>query len=241
MLGWTEGWGPVQDAGGALRMRRIEVEGKTMDEALDRAARDLGVSRDEVRYEVLERSRGLLGFLGRSSVTIRAWVEPKGEEIATRFLEGLLHRGGWECTAVAKPSAEGGIMVELQGAGAKEVIGREGEVLDAIQYLVDKVVNRGRSERCKVVVDAQGFRAGREEELRRRALDAARRARDGKPVILGPLNARDRRIIHLTLKEEPGVTTRSIGDGPMRRVVVSAEETKGRDRTTVSQGRASRG
>ncbi len=222
-------------------MRSIEVEGKTLDEALERAARELGVGQSEVRYEVLERSRGLLGFLGRSSVTIRAWVEPKGEEIATRFLEGLLHRGGWECTPVAKPSAEGSIMVELKGAGAKEVIGREGEVLDAIQYLVDKVVNRGRSERCKVLVDAQGFRAGREDELRRRALDAARRAREGKPVILGPLNARDRRIIHLTLKDEAGVTTRSVGDGPMRRVVVSAEETRGGERTTVSQGRASRG
>lgn len=222
-------------------MRKIEAEGRSLEEALERAARELGVSSKEVSYEVVEKSRGLLGFLGRSSVTIRAWTERKREDLAMEFVAGLLERGGWDCRPIVREDSQGGIVVELEGEGAKDVIGREGELLDAIQYLVDKVVNRGKTQRCRVVVDAEGFRAGREEELRRRALDAARRARQGKPVVLGPLNAKDRRVIHLTLKEEAGVTTRSIGEGPMRRVVVSAEEIKGRERGTMPQRRAFRG
>lgn len=206
-------------------MRKVAVQARSLEGALERAAAELGVSKDQLRWQLVGMKKGFLGILGRGSVSIEAWVEEDEGQRARAFLERVLELGGWRCSVVLRASGLDRLSIEVVGEGAKEVIGREGEVLDALQYMVEKVVNKGKSQRIRVVLDADGFRERREEELRRRAMDAARRARSGSSVVLGPLSARDRRIIHLTLRDEPGITTRSVGEGPMRRVVVSVDRT----------------
>ena len=113
------------------------------------------------------------------------------------------------------------IRVTCEGGDLGLLIGRHGQTIDSIQYLVNAIVWKGAEERKRVVVDAAGYRARREETLQREAVRAAERAvSSGSPVELEPMSAVERRVVHERLKDYPGVTTSSDGAEPNRYVVV---------------------
>ena len=138
------------------------------------------------------------------------------------FLTGLLEQMGVEATITVGPRTENGIPVTLDGPKLGAVIGHRGETLDAIQQLTNYTVNRGRTHRVRIHIDAENYRAKREESLRRLASKvAAKVVKYRRNITLEPMNAYERHVIHETLQDYPDVITYSTGTEPNRRTVVA--------------------
>jgi spoIIIJ-associated protein len=152
---------------------------------------------------------------------------PATKERATEVLGQLLKHMGLEAEVVAHEDEER-IMLEVKGPETGLVIGKKGQTLDSLQYLVNKIVSKGspkneegESESKPINVDAEGYRERRAEALTELAHKLADKARkSGKPVAAEPMSAADRRVIHVALAEAQGVTTRSEGEGIYRHLVV---------------------
>lgn len=207
--------------------KSIEVSGKTEDEAIASALKQLGVSRDEVSVEILERARsGFLG-IGASPALVRVSYEVKDahREKTERFLGGLLKHMGVDAEMEITENEDGSLNVDLSGKGMGAVIGRRGETLDAIQHLVNYSVNRGSEKRLHINVDAENYRSKREESLVRLAEKmAAKAVKYRRSMALEPMNSYERHVIHTALQNYEGVSTASIGSEPNRRVVVNYEK-----------------
>ncbi len=153
--------------------------------------------------------------------------DPKAQQISA-FLTGLLERLEVEAQPQVFGGPETGYKVKLQGSGLGAIIGRRGETLDAIQQLTNYSVNRGQSKRVRIHVDAEGYRAKREESLQRLAVKVAGKVvKYHKNMTLEPMNAYERHVIHSALQDYPQVTTYSTGVEPNRRTVVAYAPTKG--------------
>lgn len=140
-------------------------------------------------------------------------------EQATQLLEGILQRMGFELEVEARDEDQR-IVLDIAGDEKRALIGNKGEILDALQYIVSRAVNT-LGIRCPIIVDDGGYRARRKEaltELAKKLLEEA--VSTGKTLAVNPMSAHDRRVIHMALKEEPGVSTRSEGDGIYRRVLI---------------------
>jgi spoIIIJ-associated protein len=211
----------------------IEVTGKTEEEAIASALRQLKLQRDEVSIEIVERARSGFLRIGAAPAVVRVTYElpdaaPQGrdaEEKARSFLEGLLGHMGVDAQLTVKAREDGGIAVELSGPGMGAIIGRRGETLDAIQHLTNYAVNRGAEERTHIGVDAEHYRSKREESLVRLAEKMAEKAlKYRRSMALEPMNSYERHVIHTALQNYAGVTTGSTGVEPNRRVVISCEK-----------------
>ena len=250
-------------------LKWIESTGKSEEAAIEAALQKLGMDRDEVSVEILERAKS--GFLGIGScpakvkVTYEAPDEEETpapvEEVPTApvmepvkeekpapaveaeapaaqsavvpaegekaqqidaFLTGLLSHMGADAKPVIQMDENGTYQVELVGQDLGGLIGRRGETLDAIQQLTGYAVNHGQSKRVRIHVDAEGYRAKREESLIRLAHKVAGKVvKYRRNVTLEPMNAYERHVIHTALQETPDVTTYSIGTEPNRRTVVA--------------------
>ena len=217
--------------------KTIETTGKTEEEAVAAALSELGVSRDEVSVEILERAKS--GFLGIGAVQAKVRVsyeapdpapEPAASdgpgEKAGRFLAGLMEHMGVDAEIEISERDFGGYVAKLSGSGMGAVIGRRGETLDAIQHLTNYAVNRGCDKRVHISVDAENYRSKREESLVRLAEKmAAKAVKYRRSMALEPMNSYERHVIHTALQEYPGVSTSSTGVEPNRRVVVNYERT----------------
>ena len=156
-------------------------------------------------------------------------AQPLGEEVRDEkadeiraFLSGLLEKMEVEAQILVYLPEKGRYQVLLAGSGMGQIIGRRGETLDAIQQLTGYCVNRAGTGRVRVTVDAENYRAKREESLEHLAQKvAAKVVKYRRSVTLEPMNAYERHIIHAALQDEPNVATGSIGTDPNRRVVVS--------------------
>ena len=138
------------------------------------------------------------------------------------FLTGLMEHLQVQASPEVFSTSEGGYKVVLQGQDLGSIIGRRGETLDAIQQLTSYTVNRGQSKRVRIHVDAEGYRAKREESLRRLAVKVAGKVmKYRKNMTLEPMNAYERHVIHTALQDYKGVTTYSTGVEPNRRTVVA--------------------
>ena len=153
------------------------------------------------------------------------FVEDGRAEKATEFLKGLLQRMGMECDVeLEEPNEdddESDICLQIEGPDAGRVIGKKGQTLTAIQYVLYRVVNRANLPRRHVTVDAEGYTERREETLASMATRLANQAiSDGKIITFEPMNPRDRRVVHLALQDIEGVITQSQGEGADRRVQI---------------------
>jgi spoIIIJ-associated protein len=144
----------------------------------------------------------------------------KTREEAATALRDILERMGIEAEVSAFDDGER-VILDAHGAESGLVIGKKGATLDALQYLVNRIVFKQPGERPLIVVDAEGYRGRREDSLVDLAKRLAEKAqRSGKPVPAEPMSAHDRRVVHMALADHPGVTTESEGEGPARRVVI---------------------
>lgn len=215
----------------------IEVTGKTEEEAIASALRQLNLQRDEVSIEILERSKSGFLRIGSTPAVVKVTYDvpdkPATENVAEKaksFLEGLLGRMGVEAQIELGTKEDGSVTVELRGDGMGAIIGRRGETLDAIQHLTNYSVNRGSEERIHICIDAENYRSKREESLVHLAEKMAAKAlKYRRSMALEPMNSYERHVIHTALQDYPGVTTGSTGVEPNRRVVISCEKAKTQD------------
>lgn len=199
--------------------------GKTVEEAVQTGLETLGVKESDVTIEVLDEGKKRL--IGSKPAQVRLSVVKRTDgERAVEFLEGLFPLLGEEVDTQLK-SEEENIVIELKSTSVKNIIGRRGEIIDAVQTLAGAVANIGRKDYKRVVVDCENYREDREETLRNVANKlAAKAVRLGKRVRLEPMNPYERRIIHAALMDNPDVTTKSEGKEPSRFVVIIPKNLK---------------
>ncbi len=206
-------------------MKAEEFEGKNVDQAIEAACQHFKVSPEDLEIEIITHGSTGIFRIGAKKARIRASLKPEvllrmRKEEAKKVLEAFLRAGGLEveCRGEIKDDK---IYFELRGQDQEYLLSRGGAPLNALQYLVNKVVAKRQGVGAKIVLDVEGFRAARERKLISMAQKAAQRAkRERRPVELPPMSAQERRIIHLALRDLPEVETRSKGEGNKRRVVV---------------------
>ncbi|HOM69014.1 MAG TPA: RNA-binding cell elongation regulator Jag/EloR [Smithellaceae bacterium] len=258
----------------------MEIEGKSIDEAIEKACREFGVAREKLNIEIIsEETGGFLGMLSKKA-KIKASLlsldmefsladtssEPQKEEVKTEIkeakkevkeikretkkelaakikitaetskpapqeptalgvrakeiLEGILQRMSLQCKVVLAETTDK-IVLNIEGSDSGLLIGKRGQNLDALQYILNKAINKADNGWKIIMVDSEEYRRRREASL----LDLAEKVRQKvkktrKPVSLGHMSAHDRRIIHLALQEDASLTTKSRGEGEYRKIVV---------------------
>lgn len=204
-------------------------EGKTAEEAVETGLAAMGLAREDVEVEVLNPGKKkLFGFVP-AQVKLTPVRKLTDGERAVEFLDGLFEHLEADITVTLAEESEK-IVINLDGA-TKGIIGRRGEVIDAVQVLAGAVANTGRKNYMRVVVDCGNYREEREETLKRLAEKlAAKAVRLGKRVRLEPMNPYERRIIHAALVDSTEVTTKSEGKEPVRYVVIIPNNLKTFDR-----------
>jgi spoIIIJ-associated protein len=226
-------------------METYEFEGKTTEEAIQNAARELDLPVEELNIDVIEPgSAGIFGLVGgrkaKIKVTLKTSSESEEEEqeegqepetrkeepqegdvdFAQRTLEEILALIPLEATVTAS-RGEGRITLRVQGDRSGLLIGRKGKTLDALQFLVNKIVSKALDKKIDVVIDSENYRRRKEDSLTQLALKMGDKAkRINKPVTTNPMNPHDRRLIHLALKDDAQLETRSRGEGLLKRVVI---------------------
>jgi spoIIIJ-associated protein len=218
---------------------QVEATGETVGEAKWSALRELekqhpGLDKGSVRFDVIsEGERGLLG-VGYAPARVIATVpaeaadapaEPRDESPLAAEVRSLVERIAYAIGVSGRVEVEEDeetITAGVTGADLGMLIGRHGQTIDAIQYLLNAILyRRDEGERKEVVVDAAGYRARRRATLESLAVRSAERAvRSGDPVDLEPMTAVERKVVHLRLKEFDGVETSSEGTEPSRYVVI---------------------
>lgn len=195
--------------------------GKTLEEAVNNACLATGFTKDELEIEVLEEGRKKL--FGSVKWKIRATEKQSDAQRSANYVKGLLNIMGIqaECESSLK---EDNIYINIKTADSPRVIGKHGEILDAIQCMAGAIANIGKEKYAKVVVDCENYRSQREATLTALAEKVAKKAVDtGRKVALEPMNAYERRIIHSALSENKEVKTLSEGKEPGRHIVVIPE------------------
>lgn len=203
-------------------MKTIEINGKTVEEAIENGLNELKVKREKVNIEILEQgSKGIFG-IGSKQSKVRLTVINDYETIAHTFLSDIFEKMDIKCEIDIKDISDT-LRVTLHGPQMGILIGYRGETLDALQYLLSLIVNKENkdSDYKKVVLDTENYRQKREETLIRLANRLAYKARRyNKSIVLEPMNPYERRIIHFALQDHPDVNTHSEGDEPYRKVVI---------------------
>jgi spoIIIJ-associated protein len=209
-------------------MKVYEFEGKTTQEAIEKASRELNLPPEELDIDIIEPgSAGIFGLVGTKKTRIK--VNSKDTESsddlieiekAKEILEGILALLPVQ-TTVKGEKTDGKISLNIEGDTSGLLIGRRGETLDALQHVVNKSLNKTTEKKVRVIVDSENYRQRRADSLKQLALKTGDKAkRLEKPCATGLLNPHDRRIVHLTLKEDADVETRSRGEGIFKKVMV---------------------
>jgi len=240
-----------------------EFEGKTTEEAMENASRELELPVEELTFDILEPgSAGIFGLVGGKKAKIKVTVErqaeavqaeavqaedaqaedvqaedaqaedaqvedaqvetvdEKGLDLARESLQKILELIPMD-TIVHAEQIDGKFALDIEGDKSGLLIGRRGKTLDALQYIVNKIVNKALDQRAHVVVDSENYRKRRMESLTQLAQKMGDKAkRTKKSVTTNLLNPHDRRIVHLALKEDDRLDTRSRGDGLLKKIVI---------------------
>lgn len=203
-------------------MKKVVATGKTIEDAVRAGLIQLNTTEDRVNVHVLEQpSKGLFGLIGSKDAKVELEYIPDAVEEAISFLEELF-RSMHVSVTIDHTRNKDGALFNLQGSELGILIGKRGQTLDALQYLTNIVANRYSSPHVRIVLDAENFRDRRKKTLEDLAHRLASRVvRTKREVVLEPMNAQERKIIHTVLQNDPSVKTYSKGDEPNRRVVIA--------------------
>ncbi len=213
----------------------VEATGKNVDEAVDNALAELGLERHEVKVEVLSKGRAGLFGIGGEAAQVRvvpvSFEMPSGDDLAyaQETLETLLRLMDIEATVTVRaPETPGdGVglskaVLDVVGDDLGVLIGRRGSTLASLQYMTNLIVSQRFKTDAPFAVDVEGYRRRREESLMSLASRMADQVREtGRSVVLEPMPANERRIVHLALAKDPTVGTASVGEGEARKVAIS--------------------
>ena len=203
-------------------MDYIEISAKTVNDAITEACQKLTVTSDKLEYEVVEEgSSGFLG-IGSKPAIIKARVKCSIEDKAKDFLKEVFEAMNLAVVVDVKyDEADNSMDIDLSGDEMGVLIGKRGQTLDSLQYLVSLVVNKNAENYIRVKVDTENYRQRRKDPLENLAKNISYKVkRTKRPVSLEPMNPYERRIIHSALQNDKYVTTHSEGEEPYRHVVV---------------------
>ncbi|TET26891.1 MAG: protein jag [Dehalococcoidia bacterium] len=219
-------------------MKEVEISAKSVETAIQQALEQLGVARDEVEVTILSEGKtGILGMGGEEARVRVTLLAPEEEsevaEAAKEVLEMLLDKMGMAASVTpgAQPKVEGeteaapAIAFDINGDDLGILIGRRGQTLSCLQYMVRLIIAHQRKVWLPIFIDVGGYKQRRHQTLQALALRVAEQVKAKEvPFTLEPMPAYERRIIHITLANHPDVTTQSIGEGEMRKVVILPQE-----------------
>ena len=207
-------------------MDYIEISAKTLEDAITEACQKLSITSDKLDYIVIEEgSNGFLG-IGSNPSVIKARVKGSLTDIAKEFLNDVFAAMNMTVVINVKyDEAEKTMDIDLSGDEMGVLIGKRGQTLDSLQYLVSLVINKGVEDYIRVKLDTEDYRARRKETLENLAKNISFKVkRTKRSVSLEPMNPYERRIIHSALQNDKYVTTHSEGEEPFRRVIVSLKK-----------------
>ena len=204
-------------------MEFIEVSGKTVDEALTNALLKLETTSDKVEYEVIDKgSNGLLSLFNYKPAKIKVRKKDTIEDLIREFLDNMFNAMNMAVKVdIILDNEECTMDIELSGEDMGLLIGKRGQTLDSIQYLVSLVANKEKEKYIRVKVDTENYRQRRKETLESLAKNISYKVKRSKrSVSLEPMNPYERRIIHSALQNDKFVSTKSEGEDPFRHIVI---------------------
>lgn len=204
-------------------MEWIEEEGKTVEEALGKALTRIGMKREEVDVEVIDEGKRVLGILGSRLAKVRVYYNegPSTAAKAKSFLSEIMKKMDVDGFIEAF-DRDGVVYLNVVSEKGGLLIGRAGKTLDALQYLVNKYINKDSSEKRRVIVDVESYRERQKQRIIKLGERLARQVKEtGDAVLTPPMNAYDRRTLHVALKDDGEVKTESSGEGFLKRVRIS--------------------
>ena len=208
-------------------MKVIEAEGRTVDEATKKALNQLGIDDpSKVNIEVIDQGKtGIFGFGVSRSAKVRISYTTINEDIGEKAKEVILsifNKMGIEGLVTDIKEGESKVYIELDSKKHSGlIIGRKGKTLEAMQFMVNLMVNNTTKSDKKIILDIESYRAKRERALKKMSKEIAHKViKSGKPWTLEPMNPFERRLIHLTLQNDSRVTTKSEGQGIYRKVTI---------------------
>ncbi|NSW86890.1 MAG: Jag N-terminal domain-containing protein [Syntrophobacteraceae bacterium] len=221
-------------------MSTLEIEDKSVEDAIAAACRKLKLPREKLEIEIISKgSSGIFGIVGarkaKIRVTAKALSAEAAAERAKEILSHILEHIDLP-SVIEWETRDDHTYLNIISNGSGLLIGKRGKTLNALQYLVTKILQREVGENVSVIVDTENYRSKRElslTELARQLSDKVKKSH--RPLTTGPMSSQDRRIIHLALKEDQEVRTKSKGEGTLRRVVIYPVK-KGKKAPRVAEG-----
>ncbi len=218
-----DNWMPLQKEG-CLLQNYIESEAETVEEAIEIALTELDTTREQVNIIIInEPTKGILSF-GAKPAKVRATLKEDITNAPETVLKEILKRIGID-GEIESDFSDGSLYLNMVTDSPALLIGKHGQTLDAIERILNCIINKNALAKRKVFVDTEGYRERRENMLVDLAHQVAAKVRRTKQdAVLSPMSAKDRRIIHITLQPDDSVSTFSQGEGDMRRVVVTRQD-----------------
>jgi spoIIIJ-associated protein len=206
-------------------MEFLEFEGKTTEEAIAQASAHFQLPPEKLDIEIISvGSPGLFGLGGRKArirVALRQEEDTDTVAQTQELMSRILELMGERAVITAHLEEDDRISLHIDTADAGLLIGKQGQTLEALQYLLTKMVAKKSRRKVRVVIDIESYRARHEQALEQLALKSGEKAKkSGKPVTLNPMNPHDRRIVHLALQEDKELKTMSRGEGLYKKVVI---------------------
>ncbi len=214
-------------------MKVIEVEGRTSDDATKKALAELGIrDASRVNVEVIDQGKsGIFGFGVSRPAKVRIYYNESGEDVGDKvkeILETLLEKMNIEGTVKDIKEGETKVYVELDSKTSSGlIIGKKGKTLEALQFMINLMINNATGSEKKIILDIEAYRDKREKALKKMSRDMALKVvKSGRPLTLEPMNPFERRLIHLTLQNDKRVVTKSEGQGIYRKIRISPASKK---------------
>ena len=204
----------------------FEFSGKTVDDAVTEALIKLETTSDKIEYEIVEKgSTGFLGMFGKPAV-IKVYKKASLEDTAKTFMKDLFDAMGFDVNAITEFDEESRTLnITFEGDDMGSLIGKRGQTLDSLQYIISLVVNKESDVYIRVKADTENYRERRKETLENLAKNIAYKVkRTKRTVVLEPMNPYERRIIHSALQNDRFIETHSEGEEPYRKVIVSLKK-----------------
>lgn len=205
-------------------MEFVEKSAKTVGDAITEALVELGVTSDQVEVEILDKgTTGFLSIFSNKLAKVRVYKKVTSTVgSAEKFLSDVFDKMGLEVHIEVETDKSNNMNINLSGPSMGVLIGKRGQTLDSLQYLVSLVVNKESDNYIRVKLDTENYRDRRKDTLEKLAVNLAQKVKKtGKKFTLEPMNPYERRIIHSTLQNNKAVETHSEGDEPYRKVVIT--------------------
>ena len=223
--------------------RTVEATGKDVAEATTRALAQLGIAAHEADIQVLDHgSKGLLWFLNKKPARVAASMRTNSRERAEEIVSDMLRLMRLSCQ-LHVTEEKNALVIDIETAGSDGLlIGKGGHTLSALEYVANRMLQRGSRKTPKIILDVSGYKRRREDFLENKALSLAEQVKAAKKqVTTEPMAAADRRIIHAVLKTDSSVETRSVGHGRVKSIIVAPAKGggkgKGKSRSRGGQRR----